>query len=581
MKKAQLLVLALMMTFGLAACGNQAANSTAVQESTSKDNQTTENATPAKTGMTTNGLYPGTADADSVTTNIGAEPPDMNSVTTTDSTAISIMRDTLEGLVMLNQENEVIPGVAESWDISDDKMTYTFHLRDNAMWSNGDKVTANDFVFAWTQLFTSQTGAQYAGTWAPYIKGAKEMLETGDASNFGVVAEDEKTLKVTLTSPTEYFLSVLAFPNFYPINEAFWNEVGGVDKYGRDADKMLYNGPYMMSEWQHEDHVTIKKNDKYWDKANKAFIPTVNMVMIAESGAALNSFQGGEVDMIGLSGEQRDLLKSEGVVTGEYMDGAVAYLEFNTLNGKEGSVSSDAVGKALGNAKVRRALTLAVDVESYLKNVAKSSSSVADGIVTPSVANGEYAKARGSLIDRSKSSDELKALLEEGLKEAGVSLKDFKPVLSTDEGDNALKMVTFIQNEWKTKLGVEMTVEQLPFKNRLDKMSKKTYDIVVSLWGPDYDDPMTYLDIMASTSGNNHTGWANKDFDNLLKQAYLETDSQKRQQFFIDAEKLLMEEMPVGPLYFRARDYIVSDKMTGVVRNAFQDTLLKYAKLAK
>lgn len=576
MKKALALVLALVLAMSMVACGG-ASSSAPAASSGSTAESTPADSTPAAAGTSmTNGLYPGTMDADMVTININTEPPEMNSITTTDATAISIMRDVLEGLTSLDENNQPIPGVAESWDVSANAdgvegTVYTFHLRDNAVWSNGDPVTANDFVFALTQHFTAETGAAYAGTWASYVQGASELLAgTGSPEDLGVKAIDDTTLEITLTNPCAYFLSMCAFPSFYPMNEKFYNEMGGVDGYALDADKMLYNGPYVISEWQHEDHVTITKNDNYWDKENKAFIPTVKMVMISDSGAALNSFQGGELDMVGLSGDQVQLLKGEGCTPGQYPDAAPGYLEYNTVS---------ASTPALSNAKVRRALTMAIDAESLNRDVLKNSYLAATGMVPDAINGGAYSEARGNLIDRSISADDVKALFEEGCAEAGVDPASINLNYVTDEGDNAYKTAAFIQNQWKEKLGIEATVTQMPFKSCLQAQTDKTYDVCFALWGPDYDDPLTYLDMFVTDSGNNHTGWSNAEFDELIASSYTEADAAKREEIMINAEKLLMEEMPIGPIYHRIRDYITSDKLTGVVRTAFQDIVMHYATI--
>ena len=565
MKRALALVLVLALAVSLVACGGAApapAESGAPAASG-------EAATPAA-GMT-NGLYAGTPDADMITINIASEPPEMNSVTTTDATAINVMRHVYEGLTSLDPNNQPVPGVAESWETSEDGLVWTFHLRADSVWSNGDPVTANDFVFAMTRHFTPETGAQYAGTWAAYIAGAEDLL-SGKAGPeaLGVKALDEHTLEITLKAPCAYFLNLMSFPSFYPINEKFYMEVGAEDGYALDADKMLYNGPYTMTEWQHDDHITLVKNDNYWDKANKAFIPTVKMVMITDSGAGLNAFRAGEVDMIGLSGEQVELMKAEGCTPAQYADGTPAYLEYNTVT---------ASTPALSNAKVRQALTLAVDAQSYITNVAKSSYLPADGMTPPVVGGGKYTDVRGSLIERTDDYAAVKALFEEGCQEAGVDPATINLRYLTDDGDNAYKMAAFIQNQWKEHLGIETTIEAMPFKSRLQAQSDKNYDVCLALWGPDYDDAMTYLDMFVTDGGNNHTGWSNAEFDQLIADAYAEGDPAKHMEIMVQAEKLLMEEMPIGPVYFRVRDYICSDKFTGIVRTAFQDGVAIYATL--
>ena len=561
MKKALALALVLAMSLSLAACGTTAPAATSGSDA------------PAATAT---GLYPGTAEADSVVMNLNSEPPEMNSILTTDGTAFTVMRHTNEGLTGLDAENKAVPGVAESWEVSEDGLTWTFHLRDNAMWSNGEPVTANDFDFAWTRLFTAKTGALYAGTWATYIAGAEELLaaEAEDAvkaaqENLGVKAADEHTLVVTLTNPCAYFPNLVSFSSFLPVNEKFYMEAGAEEGYALDMDKMLFNGPYVMSEWQHEDHITLAKNDQYWDKENKAKIPTIKMVMINDSGAALNAFQAGEVDTIGLNGEHAEMLRAEGANVGQYADGSPMYLQYNTKT------------PLLSSAKVRRALTMAIDADSFNKNVAKNGNLVADGMVPPVVNGGKYNEARGSLFTRPTDGDytEIKALFEEGCKEVNVDPSTVTLRYVTDDGDAAYKSAAFIQNELKEKLGVEITIDPMPFKSRIEAQAKMDFDICPAIWGPDYDDAMTYLDLFASTSGNNHTGWANEEYDALIDAAYKEGDPAKHQELMIQAETLLMEEMPIGPIYFRVRDYVTSDKVTGIVRNAFQEIVLNDAVL--
>ena len=560
MKKVVALALALTMAVSLAACGTTA---------------------PAGSGSgtsaaATTGLYPGTAAPDSAAINIASEPPEVNSITTTDSTAFTVLQHVNEGLTSLDAENNAVPGVAESWTPSEDGLTWIFKLRENAVWSNGEPVTAHDFDFAWTRLFTPASGAQYAGTWSTYIQGAAELLAAtteeevkAAQENLGVKAVDDYTLEVTLTVPCAYFANLVAFASFYPVNEKFYTEVGMEDGYALDMDKMLFNGPYVMTEWQHEDHISLTKNENYWDKENKALIPNLEFKMIGDSGAGLNAFQGGELDMIGLSGEQAEMLRAEGTNVQQYADGSPLYLQYNTTT------------PLLSSAKVRRAITLAIDAESYNKNVAKNGNLTADGMVPPVVNNGKYSEKRGDLINRPTDGDytEVKALFDEGCAELNIDPSTVTLRYITDEGDNAYKMAAFVQNELKEKLGVNITIEAMPFKSRLDAQTNMDFDICPALWGPDYDDAMTYLDLFASESGNNHTGWANEEYDALIEAAFHEGDAVKHRDLLIQAETLLMEEMPIGPIYFRVRDYVTSDKLTGVVRNAFQETVMNYATI--
>ena len=565
MKKVLALVLVLALAVSLVACGGAAPAPSEPAASGAASGE-------AAAGNT-NGIYMGTPDADTVTINISSEPPEMNSVTTTDATAINVMRHVYEGLTALDPNNDPVPGVAESWETSEDGLVWTFHLREDSVWSNGEPVTANDFVFAITRHFTPEAGAPYAGTWAAYIAGAADLL-SGNAGPeaLGVKAVDEHTLEITLNAPCAYFLNLMSFPSFYPINEKFYTEVGMEDGYALDADKMLYNGPYTMASWEHEAEIVLQKNENYWDKANKAFIPTVKMKMIADSGAAMTAFEAGELDMVGLNGEQVEYMKGQGITPAQYADGTPAYVEFNTVTGSP----------ILANAKVRVALTMAIDAQSYITNVAKSSYLPADGMTPPVVGGGKYTDARGPLIERTDDYAAVKAMFEEGCAEVGVAPADVKLNYVTDDGDNAYKMAAFIQNQWKDHLGLteeQVIINAMPFKSRLQAMQDKTFDVCLALWGPDYDDAMTYLDMFMTDNGNNHTGWSNAEYDKMITDAYAEGDPAKHQEIMINAEKLLMQEMPIGPIYFRVRDYVCSDKFSGEVRTAFQDAVMTYATL--
>lgn len=572
--KKRLVSLVLAMAMGaslmLTACTPAPANTAS---SGSGSTSSTDGASSGTDDTATTG-YPGTADANSVTINIASEPPELNSILTTDSTAISILRDTMQGLTVLDQENNAVPGVAESWTISDDGLVYTFKLRQDSKWTNGDPVTAKDFYFAISTHFTAETAANYASTWAPYIKGANEYLNgKAKLEDVGLKVVDDYTFEITLARPCTYFLSICAFPSFLPVNEKAYNEIGAT-AYGKDADKIVTNGPYKVEKWIHEDSVVLTKDTSFWDSASYSSIPTINMKMISESNAALNAFQAGEVDMIGLSGEQVKLMQSEGITAPKYEDGSPGYIEFNIV--REG-----ANGKALAQKEVRQALTLALDVQSYITNIAQNSNLVANSF-TPNVvlgADGKYGDKLGEILKRPTDGNyaDIKKMFEDGLAKAGVAATDLKLSILTDEGDSAQKMCAFFQQQWKDNLGIDVAVNQRPFKSRLADQSSGNFDMCFALWGPDYNDAMTYLDMFITNGGNNHTGWSNAEFDELIESAYNEVDATKREGTLIEAEKLLLEEMPIGPVYHRVRDFICSDKLSGVVRTAFQEISMKWA----
>lgn len=504
----------------------------------------------------------------------------LNSILTTTTGSMNVLRHIIDGLVILDENDEPIPGVAESWEISEDKLTYTFKLREGMKWSNGEPVTAHDFVFAWDTFFTEETAAMYADTWAPLILGAKEKLHPNDNvmsdetkakleemgyTDVGYKAVDDYTLQVTITGPYDYFLSILAFPNFFPVNEKAYTEIGAT-QYATEADLIVTNGAYKMTSWTHESNIVLEKNTEYFDAAN-INLDKITMAMISDDGTSFNSFQTGELDMFEPSSEQVAQLKADGKTVLSFDDGSNWYFEYNNVH------------KGLSNVKVRTALTLGIDAEAFITSVVANDSTVAYSFVPPAIWNGRFNEAAGKLIDRPTDGDysAAKAMLEEGLKEEGMTLADFKPVLIADDTTKATKYSAFYQEQWKTNLGLDVTVEQMTYKNRIERMQNRDFDIVMSGWGPDYNDPMTFLDLFVTGSGNNHTSYSNPEYDALVASAVAEPDSEKRMQTMLEIEKLLMKDMPVGPIYYRAQDYAVSDRLTGVVRTAFTDMQLRWA----
>lgn len=505
--------------------------------------------------------------------NLRQEPPELNSILTTTTGSGNVLRHIMEGLVSLDEKDEAVPAMAESWEISEDKLTYTFKLRKGAKWSNGEEVTAKDFVFSWNQLFTAKTGAMYSGTWAPLIVGAEDLLaaktdaEVKEAlKNVGYKAVDDYTFEVNLTGPYEYFLGLVSFYNFLPINEKGYKDCGGQEKYAKEADAIVTNGPFTIDEWSHEDKITFVKNEDYW-QADKVKLDKIEMRMISDAGAALNEYQAGDIDMIDLNGEQAKSLRDKKADVLGYDDGSCWYLEFNTkLPG-------------LDNAKVRKALTLAVDAGKYVEKVVLNESKVANSFVPNAIVQGSFTELVGDKMNRPTDGDfaAIVALLEEGLQEAGITKADFKPEMIIDDTTTAATYGAYIKEQINTVLGVDLQISPMTYKARIERMQTKDFSIVMAGWGPDYNDPMTFLDLFVSDSGNNHTSWANSEYDALVSQARVEGDTDTRNGLLLQLEDILAEEMPVGYIYNRTTNYITSEGVTGVVRTAFSDIDVRFA----
>lgn len=512
-------------------------------------------------------LYPGTAAKNEITVNLGSEPPDMFSVTMTDTVSFSVLRHVVDNLMMLDENDEPIPGVAKDYKVSDDGLTYTFNLREDMKWTNGEPVTAHDFVFAWTALLDPAFASEYAYFGYVFKNGEKFNMGEVGADQLGFKAEGDYKLVVTLENPTAYFLSQLAFGVFAPVNEKAYKQFG--ESYGTDADKMVYNGPFKIAAWDHEDKIVLEKNPDYPD-AKKINLDKITMVMINDSNATLNAFKAGEVDIIGVTGDQANTLRAEGFPVNTYDDGSSWYLEFNLAD------------PYLKNQNLRKALTFAVDKQSFITAIIKNDSKPATSFTAPVINGVDGKKFYESIGNVIPAFDKDKAVeyYNKALQELGVDKVDLTMI--TDDGDRAVLYATFVQEQLKANLGIDLKVEPMPFKSRIERMQNKDFSIVFAGWGPDYNDAMTFLDMFESTSGNNHVSYNNARYDELLDLVRAELDVKKRQGYLVELEKILLEELPVGPIYWRSREYVYSGKIdSGIIRTAFQDMNYRYIKLAK
>ncbi|MEN8905947.1 MAG: peptide ABC transporter substrate-binding protein [Clostridiales bacterium] len=500
-----------------------------------------------------------------VVINLAAEPPELDSTVTTDTTSFTVLRHAMEGLIRLDENNEVIPGVAESWEISEDGLTYTFKLRDDSKWSNGDKVTANDFEFAFKTLLSPETASEYAYILTMIDKADDYNQDKAKADEVGVKAVDESTLEIKLNSPTPYFLSVMSFGVCMPVNEKFYQK--NESKYGSAADKLVYNGPWIMKEWKHEDRIVLEKNPDYWN-SDEIKIDTIEMLMMEDINAAFNKFLAGEIDMTNIEPEKVEKAEEKGYEVGMYGDGATAYTLYNFKD------------ELLKNQKIRKALSLAIDRESLTKYIHKGVYLPAYSYTSPTI-KGEksdsFAEEVGEILEK-YDKDKAKKLWDEGLKELGM---DKAPELEIIVGDSpiAKKDGQAIQEYIKKALDINVKILSISFKDRLEKTKKGEFQLVEALWGPDYNDPMTFLDMFVTGGGMNQGYFESKEYDKLVKDAKVESDPSKRFQMFKDMEKIIAEELPVAPLYFRQRVFLQSEELTGLVRTNFQDINLYYAEM--
>lgn len=559
MKKLLALLLAGLMAVSAAGCASAPATSSGdtTNSSTSSESDTTDKKSN----------YPGTPDADMVTVDLRADVPDMNPTTTSDVASADILRMTTAGLYKLDENDQPVPDLAEETTVSDDGLTYTFKLREDAKWNNGDPVTAHDFVYAWTIAMKKETASVYGFILYNNIKnGDKFFAGECKAEELGCKALDDYTLEVTFNTPLAYALNLFAFQSYLPVNQKIYEAAGknadGTSMYNKDVDTMAYNGPYYISEWVHDDHITLTKNEDFYD-ADSIKIQKINYLMMTDANTRLNAFQAGQVDCINVNAEQVKQLQTMNEPVYSYTDNGSWYFQYN-LKGN----------KIMSNAKVRMALGNAIDPKAYVENVVANGSVVANGLVPTSINganNGKYVDGRDDLLDHDTAG--AKALFDEGLKELGMTVDEVGTLeYVCDDQSGARKEAEYFQSQWEKVLGIKVEIKPMAFKARLSVMETGDFDIVFAGWSPDYNDAMTFLDMFMIGNGNNYGKYEGKEYNDLMKQAMNEVDAAKRQEIMQQAETILVkEDCVVYPLYFSVVNYAKSNKISGMTRTGFQE----------
>ncbi|MGN4558455.1 peptide ABC transporter substrate-binding protein [Bacillus cereus group sp. MYBK5-2] len=488
------------------------------------------------------------------------EIPTMDTSKSTDTLGAQILGNTMEGLYRLDKDNKPIPAAAESSTKSEDGKKYTFKLRKDAKWSNGDPVTAKDFVFGWQRLLDKNTAAEYAFI-AYYIKNA-EAINKGEkpVTELGAKAVDDYTLEVELEKPVPYFLNLLAFPSYYPLNEKFVKEKG--DKYGLEADTTVYNGPFVMSSWKHEQGWQLKKNDKYWDKKTVK-LEEINYSVVKEVATKVNLYDTGSIDFTLLSGEFVDKYKSNKEEYGEYAESSTFFLRLNQKrNGQDTPLKSK---------KLREAIALSVDKKGLANVILNNGSKATDQLVPKGLATGPDGKDYQDTFKNGLKYNPKKgaAAWEEAKKELGKDQVTIE-LLSYDDG-TAKKIADYVKDQIEKNLkGVTINTKIQPFKQKLKLETAQDYEISYAGWSPDYADPMTFIDMFESKSPYNQMSYSNPKYDEMVGKAgnELMSDAKKRWETLGKAEKLFLEEdAGLVPLYQTGRSYVMKPNVKGIVKH--------------
>ncbi|WP_232696872.1 peptide ABC transporter substrate-binding protein [Brevibacillus daliensis] len=493
---------------------------------------------------------------------INAEPPTADPGIATDSNSFDIIYAMFEGLTNYDTKGNLINTAAENYKISEDGKTYTFTLRQGMKWNNGDPVTAHDFEYAIKRNLDPKTASGYAYQ-LYYIKGGEEFnTGKGSVDQVGVKAIDEHTLEFQLKAPTPFFLELVFFPTLFPLHKA---SVEGNPNWANEPKTIVSNGPFNMETWEHKSKITFVKNETYWDKANVP-LDRIEMTIIEDSNTALSMFEQGETDWAGypaftLPGDAIPQYKKDNKLEVAFNPGSMA-VTFNTSKAP------------FNNAKIRKAFGYAIERQSLIDNVVQVDVPPAYGWVPTSMGvnpDGYFKE------DAAKA----KQLLEEGMKEAGLST--FPEVTYYFDNDAInLKIAQALQDQWKKTLGVDVKLKYNEYKVFYADRKNGNYDFAYYRWGADFNDPINFLEIFKDKEGgNNIAKWENKEFASLLDKSYNETDNEKRKQLFLQAETILMEEMPIAPIHFRGNPFVKTDKVKGFVIYPLGGSYFKFTDIVK
>ncbi|HET7579704.1 MAG TPA: peptide ABC transporter substrate-binding protein [Bacillales bacterium] len=491
----------------------------------------------------------------------------------TDALSFEADYEIRSGLMRLSAEGKPVPDMAASEPkVSKDKTVYTFTIRDNAKWSDGKPVTAQDFVFAWKRDVNPETGGSYAYIFSSAnIKNAQEIMDKnsslyGKVDKLGIKALSDKKLQITLSKPTPYFLSLMTFPPFYPLREDIVKKYG--DDYATDPDKMLYNGAFVMTKWDHGQGWTFEKNPKWWN-ADKVTLQKVDVTVSKDETTRIRLYKTGQLDYASLTAQHVDQMKNDPGFHKGALTATIYYLKLNEQN------------KALANENIRDAIYNGFDRSGLTQNILKDGSLpayyfVPKGYITGP--NGNDFRAKEPTINK-HSLKEAKASWKKGLQQLGVNKLTL--TLLTTDGSQSNKEGVYLKAQLEKNLpGLTIKINQQPRGNFFSLRADQKYDLAISDWIPDYRDPMTYLDMYTTGNSDNQSDYSSKKYDQLVdKIHHMGANPEKRWELMHQAEHVLLEDSGIVPLYQTGTSYVMKPYVKNLVDRVVSGLNWTYTKI--
>ena len=495
------------------------------------------------------------------------EPDILDPNVTSNSFAAPFLDNLFEGLVTYDQENNLVGGNAESWEISEDGLTYTFKLRPGLKWSDGSPLTSKDYLFMFQRIITPTTAAQYLNMVTDYVVNAQEIYDGAKGmEELGITAPDENTLVITLKQPTPFFLGILAMYTFCPTKQEIVE--AQPQEWAQSATNYVSNGPFLMSEFNFGESVVLTKNPNYWNAANVS-LEKLTFRYILDASTALSAFESGEVDGIrNVPPADLPRLKTESEALQIVPSFATTYYLYNYQN------------ETLKDAKVRQALSLAIDRTAIIENVLQSTDSPAFGLVAPgySVDGVDYTEGRSSYgLSATANVEEARKLLAEAGYPDGQGFPKLR--LSYYSDTIVKKVAEALQQMWKQNLGIDMEITSADWKVFYDNVQKGDYDIAAMGWAADYLHPMSFYPLFVTGDITNNAFYSDPAYDAIVTQAKTITDPAEAVKVMRQAEDVLMAQMPMLPVYHRSIIFMMRPGIEGYNMSPLQQLYFKDAKV--
>jgi len=504
--------------------------------------------------------------------NLGEDPETMDPTLNNSSGAGTMILNAFEGLMVLDENDQPTEGAAESYEVSDDGLVYTFKLRQDGKWSDGEPVVADNFKYSWLRALDKATAAEYAYQLF-YIKNA-EKFYNGEVSadEVGIKVIDDYTLEVTLEAPTSYFLQLCAFTTYVPLREDIVS--ANPEGWATNPETYVSNGPFKLVQWDMKDQLVFEKNENYWDK-DSVKLDTLTFKLVTDETTAYSELKAGNFDMVNsVPTNEIEPGIAEGLV---HVNPKLGNYYFVINVGKQDTMNAD-VKEVLSNKLVRQALNLAIDRQEIIDNVGKAEQVPAYSFVPQGIKdeNGnEFASKE--YYDPSDMEGNI-AKAKELLKEAGYENGEGIPTIElmyNSEGQHK-DICQIIQQNW-AEIGVNVELTNQEWAVFLNTRQQGDYEIARHGWVGDYIDPMTFLDLWTTDGGNNDAGFSNAEYDELIAAAKVEKDSDKRNELLRQAEDILMDEMPILPIYYYTTVTAANENVKDVHISTLGKIYFKYA----